>query len=145
MLDTNVLLAATDEARPEHGAAVTALDAWPASGTVLHTSGRILREYLVVATRPTTSNGLALPRLDAVANVRALGARLRPLAEDARVGDRLLQLLEEVERTGTRIHDANIVATMLVHGIGTVGTVVTANTRDFAGSSDRVRVVGLHP
>lgn len=40
---------------------------WPASGSVLYTSGQILREYLVVATRPVHHNGLGLARPDAVA------------------------------------------------------------------------------
>lgn len=43
LLDTNVLLAATDEGRPEHRDALAALNAWPASGIVLYTSGQILR------------------------------------------------------------------------------------------------------
>lgn len=39
------------------------------------------------------------------------------------------------------IHDANVVATMLVHGIGTV---VTGNVGDFARFGGHVSVVGLH-
>ncbi|HEY5878396.1 MAG TPA: PIN domain-containing protein, partial [Nakamurella sp.] len=72
VLDTNVLLAATDESTIEHADAVAALNYWPASGLVLYTSGQILREYLVVATRPTAVNGLGLPIADAVDNVREL-------------------------------------------------------------------------
>ena len=142
VLDTNVLLAATDEGRQEHEYAVAALNAWPASGMVLYTSGQILREYLVVATRPIGNNGLGLARQDAIANVRALRARLRLLAEDAKVSDRLLELLDGVECAGKQIHDANVVATMLVYGIDTV---VTINTRDFARFGNRVHVVGPHP
>lgn len=33
LLDTNVLLVATDEARADHGPAVAALKEWPAAGT----------------------------------------------------------------------------------------------------------------
>src|SRR5690625_4770666 len=71
ILDTNVLLAATDEAREEHEGAFRILNVWPASGTVLYTSGQILREYLAVATRPVAHNGLGMARSDAVANVQA--------------------------------------------------------------------------
>ncbi len=52
VLDTNVLLAATDEARQEHEQAVAAINVWPASGLVLYTSGQILREYLAVGHAP---------------------------------------------------------------------------------------------
>ncbi len=142
VLDTNVLLAATDEARQEHTQAVAAINVWPASGMVLYTSGQILREYLVVATRPLDRNGLGMARFDAVGNVRALRARLNLLAEDVKVSDWLLQLLDTVECAGKQVHDANVVATMLVHGIDTV---VTMNVDDFARFGDHVRVADLRP
>ncbi len=72
VLDTNVLLAATDQARERHMQALAALNVWPASGLVLYTSGQIMREYLAVATRPVDRNGLGMGRRDAIANVRAL-------------------------------------------------------------------------
>ncbi len=67
VLDTNVLLAATDQARQEHEQAVAVINVWPASGLVLYTSGQILREYLAVATRPVDQNGLGMAQPDAVA------------------------------------------------------------------------------
>lgn len=142
LLDTNVLLAATDEARQEHGQAVAAINVWPASGLVLYTSGQILREYLAVATRPVDNDGLGMARPDAVANVRALRARLKLLVEDVKVSGRLLELLDTVECAGKQVHDANVVATMLVHGIDTV---VTMNVDDFARFGDHVHVAGLRP
>jgi predicted nucleic acid-binding protein len=56
MIDTNVLLAATDEGRSEHHDALTILNNWPAGDTTLCISGQILREYLAVATRPADRN-----------------------------------------------------------------------------------------
>lgn len=140
ILDTNVLLAATDEAREDHEDAIAAINLWPASGVVLYTSGQILREYLAVATRPVDRNGLGMGQPDAVANVRALRTRLNLLAEDVKVSERLLELLETIECAGKQVHDANVVATMLVHGIDTV---VTRNVDDFARFGHRVHVVGL--
>lgn len=140
VLDTNVLLAATDEARVDHEQALVALNDWPAAGAMLYSSGQILREYLAVATRPVTANGLGLSRPDAVANVRAFRARLTVLGEDRRVSEQLLQLLDRVACSGKQVHDANIVATMLVHG---VGTVVTANTDDFKRFAKEVLVLNL--
>ena len=142
VLDTNVLLAATDETRQEHEQAIAAINVWPASGLVLYTSGQILREYLAVATRPVGHNGLGMTRPDAIANVRALRARLNLLAEDIKVSERLLELLEAVECVGKQVHDANVVATMLVHG---VDTVVTSNVDDFARVGNQVHVVDLRP
>lgn len=140
VLDTNILLAATDESREDHEDAIAAINVWPASGVVLYTSGQILREYLAVATRPVDHNGLGMTQPDAIANVRALRARLNLLSEDVKVSERLLELLDTIECRGKQVHDANVVATMLVHGIDTV---VTLNVDDFARFGHQVRVVGL--
>lgn len=37
VLDTNILLAATDESREDHEDAIAAINVWPASGVVLPT------------------------------------------------------------------------------------------------------------
>ena len=62
------------------------------------------------------------------------------LAEDATVSDRLLGLLADVECLGKQVHDANLVATMLAHGIGTV---VTQNVEDFARFERHVSLIRL--
>jgi len=140
MVDTNVLLAATDESRERHERALAVLNDWPSAGTVLYVSGQILREYLVVATRPAHVNGLGLDRTDALANARLIRRRTRLAEEDSKVAERLLTLLEHVPCTGKQVHDANVVATMLVHGIGSV---VTHNTDHFARFGDHVSLIGL--
>lgn len=140
VLDTNVLLAATDEARDQHESAVAALNSWPAAGIVLYTSGQILREYLAVATRPVDHNGQGLTQSAAVANAREFRSRLHLMNEDEKVSNRLLTLLGTVACAGKQVHDANVVATMLVAG---VGTIVTANTSDFVRFSDYVQVAHL--
>ncbi len=140
MLDTNVLLAATDENRSAHVAALAILNRWPDANSTLCVSGQILREYLAVATRPADQNGLGLKPAEAAANVRAIRDRTTLLAEDARVADRLIRLLDDIQFAGKQVHDANVVATMLVHG---VGTVVTMNTGDFERFASYVSLVLL--
>jgi len=140
MVDTNVLLAVTDEGRPEHTAALAVANDWPRRGTVLYASGQIIREYLVVATRPPAQNGLGLAVGDAVANARAILGRAEMLAEDSRVSGRLLALAQELRCQGKMLHDANVVATMLVHG---VQALVTNNVGDFSRFSNHVRVLPL--
>lgn len=125
-VDTNILLAATDEARREHDAARRLLDNARAGRVCV--SPQVLREYLVVATRPVEQNGLGLAQTDAVANVRALRERLVLLEETRPVLERLHGLLTEVSCIGKQVHDANLVATMLVHG---VLRLITINIDDF--------------
>ncbi len=140
MLDTNVLIAATDEGMAEHRDALTVVNDWAAGPTELCVSGQILREYLTVATRPAEKNGLGLNLPDALGNVQSIRERTTLLAEDGKVADRLLSLLADVECRGRQVHDANVVATMLVHG---VRAVVTMNLEDFARFEGHVSSIRL--
>jgi predicted nucleic acid-binding protein len=140
VLDANVLLAATDDTRAEYARARQAFDEWPAQATTLYVSGQILREYLSVATRPQTQNGLGLSQVDSIGNVHALRERLHVLDENDKVATRLLSLLDTVACSGKQVHDANIVATMLVHGIDTL---VTINVRDFSRFGEVITVLAL--
>lgn len=138
LLDTNVLLDATTPARDLHAAAKTVLDEWPNRGVRLCVSGQILREYLVVATRDAAHNGLGLSVADSLANVSAFTGRCRFLAEGPDVAERLREMLREVSCSGKQIHDANVVATALTHG---VPRLVTANAADFERFGELVEVI----
>jgi len=140
MLDTNVFLSATDQGRAEHRQAVVILNEWAGRGTTLYASGQIMREYLAVATRPADKNGLGLKQPDALANVRALRTRIVLLAENADVADRLLSLLDEIPCGGKQVHDANVVATMLVHGIDVL---ITINVADFSRFARQITLIPL--
>lgn len=129
-LDTNVLLAATDRSRPQHHLAQEVLLAAGHRGYHLGLSGQILREYLVVATRPLNVNGLGLSPGDALTNVEEFRRRSVLYDETEAVSGRLRQLVRDHEPRGKRIHDANVVATMLTHGLTHL---VTQNPADFAG------------
>ena len=73
-------------------------------------------------------------------NVRAIRGRTTLLAEDVAVADRLLGLLADVECRGTQVHDANLVATMLVHG---VGAIITMNLADFTRFEPHISLIHL--
>ena len=68
-VDTNVLLTATDKSRLLHLEATQLLDGSINQGLRLAASGQVVREYLVVATRPLEVNGLGLSVPDAAGNV----------------------------------------------------------------------------
>ncbi len=140
LLDTNVFLEATTPARDLHHAAKGVLDDWPNRGIRLCVSGQILREYLVVATRGSEHNGLGLSVIDALANVDSFKERCRFLAESRQVASRLCDLLRSVDCTGKQIHDANLVATCLVHG---VKSLLTANAGDFERFGGHVEIERL--
>ena len=137
--EANVLLAATE--RPGQNTATRARSSTNGP-PVPRRSARAdrSRAYLAVATRPAQNNGLGLKPADAAANVQAIRERTAFLAEDAKVADRLQALLADVECSGKQVHDANVIATMLAHG---VGTVVTMNVTDFARFERYVSLVEL--
>ena len=93
-----------------------------------------------MATRPADRNGLGLTPSDALANVQAIRERTTLLAEDAKVANRLLGLLADVGAGGKQVHDANVVATMLAHGIAVI---VTMNLDDFARFGQYVDLIRL--
>ena len=110
-IDTNVLLTATDESRPQHLDAGRLLGASGPRGLHLAASGRILREYLVVATRPPDVNGPGLQFRDAAANVSEFLRFIHLYDETEEVARRLRQLGMSYGLHGKRLHDANVVAT----------------------------------
>ena len=134
-VDTNVLLTATDESRHLHTEAKQFLVSSANQGLRLAISGQVVREYLVVATRPIESNGLGMSVSDAEANLNEFLRYLNLYDETVDVSARLRQLAITYNLRGKRIHDANIVATMEVHEISTL---LTQNGADFAAFEDIV-------
>lgn len=140
--DTNVLLAATDRSRAEHADCQRALTGCGEHGVDCYTAPQILREYLVVATRPADVNGLGLSMADARANLRAWRRRAYLLDEDAAVCKRLDELLAAVDCRGKRVHDANVLAVMRCHGIEHL---ITANGSEFAAFHSVIPLRIWHP
>jgi predicted nucleic acid-binding protein len=102
-------------------------------------SRQIIREYLATLTRPQTWGN---PQLASVL-IREVGhfqSRFL-LAEDGpTVTEHLLDLLARFSVGGKQIHDANIVATMLAHG---VRRLLTNNVDDFARFAGVITIVPL--
>ncbi len=137
-VDTNVLLSATDRSRRSHAAARSVIERAGSAGWHLYISGQVVREYLVVATRPMDANGLGLRVGEALANVDQLLARMTMLEENEAVGRELRALVASLHLTGKRMHDAGIAATMIAHA---VDHLVTDNLGDF-GMFSTLRALG---
>jgi predicted nucleic acid-binding protein len=140
-LDTNILLTATTPSRPSHQRALAVLNRWPELGAQLCVSGQVQREYLVVATRLTAHNGLGLTLQQAIHNIEAMMSRCRLLEETKAVAQTLKSLALQSLTSGKQLHDANVVATALVHG---VTEILTENLEDFARFNDRIKILSLN-
>lgn len=134
LVDTSVVLEAVDEVREHHVAARGLLEG---RGRLVFPA-QVIREFLVVSTRPVSANGLGMDLADALENIRELRRVVRLLPEEKPLLPRLLELLAEVPCHGKRIHDAHIVAAAEVHRIKTIATLDAA---DFSPFASRVKVV----
>jgi predicted nucleic acid-binding protein len=137
-VDTNILVYATRPSARQHVVALAALNRLEDEASTLWVSPQVLREYLAVVTRPQVS-APALPMTTAVADVRRFRAAFDLAEERPAVLDRLLDLLAAHRGSGRQIHDANIVPTMLDHGIRRLLTFNSADVQRFA------RIIDIEP
>ena len=133
VVDTNILLAATDRSRDTHQAATAFLNT---DERRLALTPQIVREYFAVATRPVQANGLGLPSENAVANIEQFLEDMELLDETLPTTSRLLDLLIQRPATGKQVHDANIVAVAVTHKASTIVTDNIAHFLRFAGLID---------
>jgi predicted nucleic acid-binding protein len=133
MVDTNILLTATNAQRTGHLAANRVFQIALDAGVHLATCGQILREYLVVATRPASQNGLGLFPDDALKNLEWFRKRHVYLEEPESVHHILAGLVKHRQAVGKRIHDLNIIALMKEHRIRMI---LTENPEDLEDISD---------
>ncbi|MBD2246995.1 type II toxin-antitoxin system VapC family toxin [Nostoc sp. FACHB-888] len=138
-VDTNILVYANLALSPFHIQATERIQALVEQGIDLWISRQTLREYLAAMTRRGDLTG-NIPITSLVADVRYFASYFRLVEDNLLVTERLLALMEEIPSGGKQVHDANIVATMLVYGIPQL---LTHNTSDFARFSGLITVLPL--
>ncbi|WP_199341571.1 MULTISPECIES: type II toxin-antitoxin system VapC family toxin [Nostocales] len=138
-LDTNILVYASVPESPLHLVAINAIQSYEQAGTQLWISRQVLREYLATLTRPQLYTQ-PIPILRVTEEIRFFQNRFRMAEDNSQVTQRLLSLMEEIPVGGKQVHDANIVATMLVYHIPQL---LTHNTGDFSRFSQLINVLPL--
>ena len=128
LLDTNILLRATQPQHPHFATVMRALDVLRYRDENLHIASQNIVEFWAVGTRPFSQNGLGLTIEQVISELGNLKDLLSVLPE--------LPLHEEWQRivtqyrvSGKNVHDARLVAAMSVHRIGEI---LTFNVQDFA-------------
>jgi predicted nucleic acid-binding protein len=141
LVDTNVLLRLADRAHPLHPGIRAALRVLRASGHGLCATSQNFIEFWNVATRPVEKNGFGLIPAEANQLLRLI-ERLFPLLPDSPLIYRQWrQLVVSRGVSGVQVHDARLVAAMMVHG---VTHILTINTTDFARYADQ-GIVAINP
>lgn len=138
-IDTNILVYANLALSPFHVPAKERLQAFTEQGIDLWISRQTLREYLAAMTRRGDLTG-NIPIASLVADVQYFASYFRLVEDNLLVTESLLTLMEEIPSGGRQVHDANIVATMLVYGIPQL---LAHNTGDFARFSGLITVLPL--
>jgi predicted nucleic acid-binding protein len=126
-VDTNILVYASVIRSPLHDIALNEIGRREGAGETLWISRQILREYLAVLSRPQAYTQPLSPAT-LVTQIEALTKRFRIAEDGPQVTANLLALIKQIPLGGKQVHDANIVATMQVHGIKGL---LTHNVADF--------------
>jgi len=139
-LDTNLLVAASAEAHPSHAMAAALIARLVAERVPMVISVQVCREFLSVMTRQPLGAARALTVAEALAALEGWRRPCVVLREDDTVLAELLALVRKHDVKGKQVHDANIVATMRVHGIDRLATL---NATDFKRFVDEIALEPL--
>jgi predicted nucleic acid-binding protein len=128
LLDTNVLLRASDPDSPSYGIAMGAVERLLDRGDECAITPQVLIEFWVVATRPVEVNGLGWDTKRTEEKIDRLLEQFVLLKDTEQVFSVWLRLVTIHQIKGKRTHDARLLAIMQVHG---VGHLLTFNVDDF--------------
>ncbi|MBF0438168.1 MAG: type II toxin-antitoxin system VapC family toxin [Magnetococcales bacterium] len=129
-LDTNILVYASVADSSRHAECVAFLQLQEDAGVEMVINRQVLREFMAVLSRQQAFT----PRIsmsEIVSLVTAFRQAWSVLDETEATSDQLLRLVAEIPCGGKQVHDANIVATMLTHGIPTLATYNLTDFRRF--------------
>ena len=139
LADTNVLIRWLQPLDSNFPVVLRAIEKVEDSGATLCFTGQNIGEFWNAMTRPANRNGYGISPAQADARARDIETRFQFLPDNTEVYVTWRQLLSDHSVRGAQVHDARLVAVMLVHG---VKRILTFNTRDFARYS---QIEAIHP
>lgn len=132
LLDSGILLRLVDEHDSQHDLVETAVGTLGERGDELYITTQNIAEFWNVATLPIANNGLELPP---VTVAQMLGDTIAPmcavLVELGALQAEFKRLLTKYSVIGKQVHDARLVAMMLIWQIDNVLTLNERNFRRF--------------
>ncbi len=128
LLDTNILLRATQPSHPLRQPAADAVSALLTQAEQLCLVPQNLYEYWVVCTRPVSQNGLGMTAAETAAKIGEHKQLFALVSDTPAILVEWERLVTQHQVLGKSAHDARLVAAMLVHGIPRI---LSFNTQDF--------------
>jgi len=140
LIDSNILLRISRRGDPVHRIVDSALERLLREDAALYYTHQNIAEFWNVWTRPLDKHGFGLPGETAAREVVKFETMMAFAADSAAVYESWLQLVRDYRVSGVQVHDARLVAAMLVHGIPNL---LTLNVADFARYAKLIAAV--HP
>ena len=137
--DTNILLRFTNANDPEHELVAIALRSLRIQGETLAYAQQNRREFWNVCTRPLANNGLGYTTTEARERLAEVDAVFTRLPDHPQYGPEWDRIVTQYGVIGRAVHDAQLVASMLTHGITQI---LTLNIADFVRY---VEITAIHP
>ena len=138
-IDTNIIVFASDSKSLWHQSSKEAINKLLNEKFRLFISPQILREYISVASRSMEAEKPA-PWDKILKNYEDFQKDFILIGEGQNTVNELGKLLLKIPSFGKQVHDANIVATMLAHGISNL---LTHNKIDFSRYSQLIHIISL--
>jgi len=140
LADTNSLLRIVNPHDPQPALVDGAVEELLARGEQIHYAHQNRREFWNVATRPLANNGFGLTPQEARERLRRIDALFTRLPDRADSGPEWDRVVDQYGIIGTSVHDAQLVASMVTHGLTHI---LTLNVGDFLRYSSEITPV--HP
>jgi predicted nucleic acid-binding protein len=139
LLDTNNLVRIVKRDDAERPLIIGAIQRLAQSGADLCYVPQNIVELWNVLTRPLANNGCGMKVSDAKREIALLEREFTFLPDNEKVHTEWRRLVETHSVSGKQVHDARLVAAMVVHG---VTHLLTLNTADFKRYSE---ITAVHP
>lgn len=139
LIDTNILLAASNSKHPSHAFCQQALGRLLSDHRELCYTLQVASEFWNVSTRPIDRNGHGLSPDQAARQLSDIEQGMVLLPDTVEMYQTWRLLVSKYAVSGVQVHDAKLVAAMFTHS---VPEILTLNRIDFARYSG---LVALHP
>jgi predicted nucleic acid-binding protein len=139
-VDTNILLRISRRDDPDYGIVAGALERLLREDAALYYTHQNISEFWNVWTRPTVRNGFGLTGESAAREISKFEGMMELAADSPDVYANWLELVRDYQVQGVQVHDARLVAAMLVHGIPNLLTLNVADFARYAGA-----ITAVHP
>lgn len=128
LLDTNILLRMEEPAHPMHATATNAVQILISRGELVCIVPQNIYEFWAVCSRPIRDNGFGWTKEQTLAEATRLTGLFTFLMDSPQIYSEWLRLVTTHGSQGRHVHDARLVAAMIVHGLDHI---LTFNVSDF--------------